>query len=438
MSLLSTILRYNFWINDFFKGGDIRSNFLNIRSIQIGDKYAQERREQMLSDLLQYAVKNTLFYREIPSLDLNLFPVVNKIILQENHDKILVPEAQNPWQRTGKYYIQKTSGLTGTPFAIAQDNRKRNRRLAELKYFGEIVGFKSHDKLIQLRIWTRWQSKRKSQSFRENIVPFDISNLNDENLQSLCDVINKNKAKCLRGYASSFDLLARYVGEHNIKLPSVKIIIAGSEMLFDSTRELVEKNIGCNIISQYANEENGILAQEKVGDTEHRFYLNESGYIFEVLKLDSDETASYGELGRLVITDLFSHAFPVIRYDNGDNCIMELDQTTNRPYIAKLFGRQLDLIYNTKSEPIFPMALARTLKNFDQIRQWQFIQKSSREYVIKLIVGKPDSNMEQEIMKIFCELLGSDSDIQIEYVDGIPVLNSGKRKPVINLSRNKK
>lgn len=396
---------------------------------------AQYLRQQMLTDLLQHAVKNTLFYRNMKSLELKDYPVVNKSILQEHYDEIFIPEVDNPWQCGGKYHIQRTSGSTGTPFAVPFDSRKRERRLAELKYFGKIVGFKSHDKLVQLRIWTKWQSKTHGQSFWENIVPFDISNLNDANLEMLCKTIRNVRAKCLRGYASSFDLLARYVGEHHLKLPSVKIIIAGSETLFDSTRELVEKNLGCSIISQYANEENGILAQERVGDDEHRFFLNESGYFFEVLKFDSDEPAEYGELGRLVITDLFNYAFPIIRYDNGDNCVMKLDEKTQSPYISKLYGRRLDMIYNTQGEPIFPMALSRILKNYEMLRQWQFIQLTSDHYVLKLAVNNEYGLMKtlsDEILAQLKKLLGNDSYISIEYVNDIPVLNSGKRKSVVN------
>lgn len=436
MSLLALALRTNYWIKDFFKGGHVRSQYMDIMSIQESRKNAQTEGEQMLSALLQYAVKKTKYYSRFSAEGLENFPVVNKAILQEHYNEILVPEQENPWQREGKYHIQKTSGSTGTPFAIPQDTRKRNRRIAELKYFGKIVGFKSHDRLVQLRIWTRWQSKTRKQSFWENIVPFDISNLNEANLQLLCDTINKTKASCLRGYASSFDILARYVGNHGVRLDSVKIIIAGSETLFDSTRDLVERNIGCHIISQYANEENGILAQERTDDPEHRFYLNESGYFFEVLKFDSDEPASYGELGRLVITDLFNYAFPVIRYDNGDNCIMELDKETNRPYISKLLGRRMDLIYNTLGEPIFPMALARTLKNYSEIRQWQFIQKSATGYVLKLASSsgnRMQEAIENEIQAQLKQLLGADSIIDMEYVNEIPVLNSGKRKSVVNL-----
>ena len=37
-----------------------------------------------------------------------------------------------------------------------------------------------------------------------------------------------------------------------------------------------------------------------------------------VLKLDSDEPAEPGELGRIVVTDYYNKTFPMVRYDTGD------------------------------------------------------------------------------------------------------------------------
>lgn len=434
--MLNVFLRCNFWIKDFLtREGKIGRYYREIKRIDQGCyKDIENHRKQHLNKLLSYAVINTKFYSKFENCNLLDFPVVNKQTLLENYHDIIVSETINPYQKDEKYHIQKTSGSTGTPFAVPQDIQKRQRRIAELKYFGHKVGFNSHDKLVQLRIWTGWQNKSKKQAFWENIVPFDISNLNESNLKTLCDTIIKEKAKCLRGYASSFDLLARYVGDNNIKLPSVKIIIAGSETLYDSTRELVKNNIGCNIISQYANEENGILAQEILNDPKGRFYLNHASYYFEVLKLDIDEPAEYGEIGRLVITDMFNYAFPIIRYDNGDNCVMELDSTTGKPYISQLFGRRLDMIYNSQGDPIFPMTLARILKNYDdQISQWQFIQKDKAYYQLKLSIkdGK-EFIAREEVLSMLNGIMGNDSNIEILYVDDIPVLNSGKRKSVVN------
>ena len=57
------------------------------------------------------------------------------------------------------------------------------------------------------------------------------------------------------------------------------------------------------------------------------------------------------------------------------------------------------------------------------------------EYILKLVSNKDKIQLMEEnnILNQLKETFGNDSKIQIEYVDEIPVLNSGKRKSVVNL-----
>lgn len=75
------------------------------------------------------------------------------------------------------------------------------------------------------------------------------------------------------------------------------------------------------------------------------------------------------------------------------------------------------------------MNFARILKNLPGIIQWQFVQKGEKEYVIRLNITQ-NSNVDNTIYEIKT-VLGNDAKITVEYVNDIPVLASGKRKPVI-------
>ena len=76
------------------------------------------------------------------------------------------------------------------------------------------------------------------------------------------------------------------------------------------------------------------------------------------------------------------------------------------------------------------MSFARVLKNLDGIRQWQFIQKDKSKYLLKLNVQKEKFDLENTLLEIR-KIVGQDADVQIEYVEDIPVLALGKRKMVI-------
>ncbi|PWK93150.1 phenylacetate--CoA ligase family protein [Hallerella porci] len=435
MDLNALYLRTRFWIKDFLKGSPIRKPYNEIKFIQENSyEKGLPIREAALQQLLNFAKQNTTFYKNIQGNDLKSFPIMNKFSLLEHYNEICVEKSKIPGQ-VGDVHIQTTSGSTGTPFKIPQDTRKRMRRIAELKYFGAIAGFKTHEKLIHLRTWNRWQQKTAKQIKTENIIPFDISKIGDVELKQLCELIISSKAVCLRGYASSLGKLAEYAKDKGYKFPHLKLAIAGAESLQDDVRALFKEVMHADIQSQYANEECGILAQERVPTLEkdNPMYWNNSGYFFEVLKFDSDEPAEYGELGRIVITDLHNYAFPVIRYDNGDTAILQApNQFSNGyPIIEKLYGRRLDLTYTTTGTAVSPLTYGRILKHYENIAQWQFIQNGEKDYALNLIMRGEEPNL-PSIVEMLKESLGRDANIIINKVDDIPILASGKRKPVVN------
>ena len=431
MSIDGFIKRSIYWCNDFFHGRKVRKYYNDLKMVLSDKSVGYKIQQEHLNELLNYATNNSPFYKKYTGHKLEEFPVVNKAILISHYDEVCVPYDKIPGQE-GKVHIQRTSGSTGTPFAIPQDTGKRNRRVAELKYFNDEIGFKSHEMLGQCRIWTRWHSKSKWQSFKENIIPINISKMDDDTLERIFNIVKKHKVKALRAYASWYDAIVKYLedGKGDPRyLKSVKVCISISEALNADTREKMWRLTNIPIVEAYANEEAGMLAQQKIGDT--NYYLNHSGYIFEFLKLDSDEEAECGELARIVITDLFNHAFPLIRYDTGDTAIYACpnDKSNGWIYISKLYGRRLDLVFDTSGNPCHPMNFARVLKNIPGIIQWQFIQKQEKEYLIRLNTNR--NVCIENILKEIWKILGDDANVSVEYVDDIPVLASGKRKPVI-------
>lgn len=435
MDLNAYYLRAKFWIEDYLKGSPIGKPYNEVKYIQ---EHSYEEglpiREKALHNLMDFAREHSAYYKNIKGYDLKSYPIMNKATLLEHYGEIKVAPAEIPGQQ-GEVHIQTTSGSTGTPFKIPQDTLKRQRRIAELKYFGKMVGFRTHDKLIHLRTWNRWQQKTAKQIKSENIIPFDIAIMDDASLKRLCELAVSEKAVCLRGYASSLGKVAEYADGKGYQFPHLKIAIAGAEALQDDTRALYKRVMKSEIISQYANEECGIMAQERIPtkDTDNCMYWNYSGYYFEVLKFDSDDPAEYGELGRIVITDLHNYAFPLIRYDNGDTAVLlPPDEYSNGyPVLGKLFGRRFDITYSTTGAAISPLTYGRILKHFDTISQWQFVQEGEKEYKLKVVMRSEDSNLDS-IVDQLKEYIGKDAIVTIEKVSDIPVLASGKRKPCVN------
>lgn len=435
-------LRSRFWILDFFKGSPIRKHYNEIMFLDThNSEECQEKLNKKLEALLLHAKKHSEFYAKYDSLNLKDYPVMNKLSLIANMDSIKVAPSVIPGQ-VGDVHIQRTSGSTGVPLAVPQDTQKRYRRIAELKYYGKKVGFTTHEKLIHLRTWNRWQNKTNRQSRLENIIAFDISKFGPNELEELCNLLISEKVVCLRGYSTTIASLASYIKNSSKQwvFPHLKIVIAGGEALYDDVRQMVKEYMKCEIISQYADEECGIMAQERIPtkDSDNVMYFNHASYFFEVLKLDSDEPAEYGEVGRIVITDLHNYAFPIIRYDCGDTCVMmpPNEYSNGYPVIEKLYGRRFDLTYSTDGKAIAPLTYGRMLKNYDIISQWQFVQLEEKKYELRLMLKSGSVDQLAEVVGLFKDILGKDALLEIKEVQEIPVLSSGKRKPVVNEWKN--
>lgn len=421
-----SLRKWGFWALDSLKGGEVRKHYKDIKSIIECNDSKSKLPEKYLYELLNHAVNTTEYYSSYKGYKaLRDFPIVDKNIIKENQERILSNEYIDK-----ELHSMSTSGSTGTPFTIYQDINKRKRVLAEIIYFGRICGYKLGDKNTFLRVWTEENKKSKLDAWKQNLIMIDISNLNNQNLENIRSILKgKDKIKCILGYATSLDALSSYLIEKKDTpdMFNVEIVISSAEILQETTRNNLKKVFGCNVVSRYSNQENGILAQELIDS--NYFIINNASYHIEFLKIDSDQEADFGELSRIVITDLFNFATPVIRYDTGDLAIVEEHDKYGK-VIKRIEGRKRDFIYNTSGGLVSPSAVTVNMWKFSKIKQYQLIQNGKSDYILKLngAKGVYDDN---EIIKLFKSFLGEDANIKIKHIEGIPLLSSGKFQTTI-------
>ena len=168
------------------------------------------------------------------------------------------------------------------------------------------------------------------------------------------------------------------------------------------------------------------MAQEDGTEYGHR--VNTGSYYFEVLKMDSDEPAEDGELGRLVITDYFNRAFPIIRYENGD-LVAKKTLADGRVYFTKIGGRQTDALYMKDGSIANVFNVMSFVEPFTDIKQFQIIQDDYQKFT--WVLNTTNHSYEEFIIKESKALFGDDCEIKFEYVDEIPKLQSGKRRMTI-------
>ena len=176
------------------------------------------------------------------------------------------------------------------------------------------------------------------------------------------------------------------------------------------------------------NNETGVIAIQL--NEEDRYTTDLYNFHIEMLKLDSDEPAGVGELGRIVVTDYYNRAFPMIRYDTGDTGIYEevVDENGRvHGYFTEIYGRRGSLMYNCKGEPLSIHVFMNVLINLEGIvHQAKCIQWEKTRYELLLNADREKIN-EQEVVDSYRHYLGEEAQIDVTYVDEIPIQASGKR-----------
>ncbi|QLE02508.1 phenylacetate--CoA ligase family protein [Galbibacter sp. BG1] len=430
MGLSNTLRERSFWALDFLKGAKIKKNYRDVRFIleNFSDPKSVIKRKERLDTILNHARTTVPYYQNLQTLDkLSDFPVVNKNMIRDNFEAF-----KSNLHLDDKLYSRYTSGSTGTPFRIYHDVDKTIRNTADTLYFAKKAGFKVGQKLIYIRHWDQYNRKSNLATFAENILMHPVSNLRDKDIEGLLRKIQSDKSpKAILSYASALTTICNYLDRKNFQPLEVnmKSIIAMSEYLSPTIKQKLKYYFGVEGLSRYSNVENGIIAQQFPGSAV--FHINWASYLVEVLKENSNDPAENGEPGRIVITDFFNSSMPLIRYDTGDIGYMETDDTFNgAPYLKRIEGRKMDMIYNTDGELITSYITYHLLK-YPKIKQFQFIQEGATTYTLKLNVYD-DFDYEEKIIEEFKTHLGKTAKMNITYVKDIPLLLSGKRKLVIN------
>lgn len=425
--LLENLRYYVFWFVDTLKGGKIYKHLKEITFLN--EEYANPKayllRNKRLNEILEHTCNNVPYYKNVNSINLNDFPVVDKNIIRNNYNQFCAASFLNK-----KTKLVSTSGSTGANFSIHKNQNKILRNTADTIYFSKKAGFKIGNRLIYSRHWDEDLRKSKLKNWIINVQEEEIANLNDKNIKRQLEKIGKYTGnKVWMNYPSALTQFCKYFERTNSKVQHLNVnsIITTSEALDNYTKTTTSSYFNTPVVSRYSNTENGIIAQQHINGG-NDFTINWGSYFIEILDFDKDIQVNDSELGRIVITDLYNYATPLIRYDTGDiGCI---DYNSQPPVFKQIEGRKGDLIINTKGE-IINHFIVTDLVLFENVLQGQLIQNDRTDYTLKLNVSKT-FNDQSKVIKRFKNYLGEDAQIHIELVEEIPVLSSGKRRLTVN------
>jgi len=431
--LINYLRNILFWFLDSIKGGYIRKQIKEIKYsvIHPESSNSENLKKKYIDKLLIHATNSTPYYSSYKNFNsIQDFPVIKKVIIQQNFDKF-----QSTEYKDKDNFKVSTSGSTGVPFFLYQDKNKRRRNHSDVIYFLKESGFKIGNRLYELEVWRGHNEKNRLKAWLQNTIQFDISKLTDKRIESFIELLKNDKQskKTMLGFASSYEMIAQYMERNNIFLDNLGLTsaIANSEYLNPYTKTTLGKHLNTQILSRYSSEEIGIIAQQTL-NSPNSFVINHASYVVEVLQFDNNESVKPGEFGRIVVTDLFNFAMPIIRYDTGDIAKLGINDE-GVIQLDEIEGRKMDVIYDSDGNLISSFVVyTKFYKYYHLLKQYQFIQQSEKDYEVKLNLQGNTFAFEDDLIAIIKSDFGEDSNVTITYVDEIPPLSSGKRRKVVN------
>lgn len=416
------IRKTGFWTLDIIKGCPVRKRYNYLLSVKEGKV-----KSDALKNLLSHAKETVPYYAGVRTTEIDSFPVVNKDLFRKNYDAF----RSSKFQDDSVLHAAYTSGSTGTPFKALQNREKIFWHQAGLIALNESIGWQLGERFMFMRVWDLAHSASKLSQFMSNTIPFDVVGFSDTRCEEVRQRLRSDKSlKMIIGYASALEKLSQYVigkGDQP-KDFGMRLIIADSENLTNEARKNIESSFGCPVYNRYANNENGIIAL--AGPDNDEFVVNYPEYYVEILNLDSDTPVKEGEMGRVVITDLYNYAFPFIRYDTGDLGIAGRITDNGCEVISQLMGRVSSSLFDTDGGLITETSVIAHFEDIPEIGRHQVVQLNKKEYELRIESTKPE--LDSLLMSRLKKCMGEDAIITIKHVEHVEQGKNGKIPVTIN------
>lgn len=268
---------------------------------------------EKLKSLLEFASKNSTYYKKkfeeenfkveniITLNDLPKVPLLEKNELKKYSKDIQIKKGFK------KLFFSETSGSTGEPLVFYRnDEWDAGHRAAIYRGYswynvypwernGYLWGYNiSKLKSLKVKLLDFLQNRTRIFSYsKKNIKKFAKTTL---------------KMKYIEGYSSVIYEISKEINQKNLRVnKNIKMIKGTSEKIYESYQIEVEKAFGKKMISEYGAAEAGIIAFECPYGNMH---ITMENIIVEEID------------GEIVVTNLLSKSFPIIRYKLGDSIIL--------------------------------------------------------------------------------------------------------------------
>jgi phenylacetate-CoA ligase len=399
--------------------------------------------DEKLRRMVRHAYRNVPYYRSRMQdlklrpediqgqADLHKLPFLTKAdvrkhlyfdILSENHSKRDILKVS-------------TSGSTGEPFVVFADRAQLEFRWAATLRSQEWTGYEFGDRCV--RLWHQTLGMDRSQVLKERLdaaftrrkfIP--VFEMSEDRLEAMARQIADWDPVLMDGYAEALDFLAHYLKSRSDLPVRPKALMSSAQTLPEGSRKLIEEAFGCRVFDKYGAREFSGIAYECQAHSGH--HIVAEGFLVEILR--DGQPVKPGEMGEIVITDLNNYCLPFIRYRLGDLGVA-MDPAfvcpcgRGLPLIGNIEGRVQSIIQGTHGQFLPGSFFAHYLKEFDHaIQKFQVVQERRGALTFHVVKGgRYSDDVLQEVLATFRQHLGDDMDIDVQFVENIEMVRTGKR-----------
>ena len=388
-------------------------------------------RDEQIRDIVRYSFEHVPFYKkefteagvdpeQIQGLDdLKKLPIIDKATVRDNQALFISDEYMGKRLKT-----VHTSGTTGAGLTLKLTD--------EFDAHNWAIAWAEHNKIGLTRdMWCGYFAGRPIVPARQSEPPFYRINrpgrqimfstfhMNDANLYSYVDALNRYQPKWIHGYPSAVSLFASFINRTGCRLNyNVRIITLSSENVLQQQCREIKNAFGIYPHQVYGQTEGvAYFRDHKPGE----IYVTENCAAVEFVRMD-DNTSH-------IVGTNFNKAMPLIRYDTHD--IAECVQTPEGRRVLAIDGRAEDYITTKDGSKIG--RLDHIFKDMESVIEAQIIQHKDGRVEIRIVRSDAYTDKdEKNIIRLTDERLKDRVEYSIVYTNKIERSKNGKLRFVIS------
>ncbi len=227
--------------------------------------------------------------------------------------------------------------------------------------------------------------------------PSALLNIRTEAAQQL-EWLRVQQPDYLITYPSNARELGRLLGDRRTVLPGLKELRLFGEVVDDEVRSECVRAWDVRTTDAYSANEVGYIALQ-CPDGPH-YHVQSESLLVEVLRDDGGPCAP-GETGRVVLTTLHNLAMPLIRYNIGDYAEVGPPCPCGRglPVLRRILGRTRNMLRLPTGEALWPVPGAAGFRERAPVRQYQVIQTTLTDLLLRLVVERPLTAEEEALLR---------------------------------------